>query len=72
MEGREKRGWERKKQIVSHCATSVCGRRSTTCMWGKNFIVGNWGWGWIDRVAACVENSGREQKRGLLRGMVGY
>ena len=48
------------------------GRRCTVCMWGKNFIVGNWGWGQIDRVAACVENSSREQKRGLLRGMVGY
>lgn len=32
VEGREKSRWERKKQIVSHCATSVSGRHCRVCV----------------------------------------
>lgn len=42
VEVRAKRGWERKKQIVSHPVGSVSGRHGAGCPWGKNSIVGNW------------------------------
>lgn len=78
VEGREKSRWERKKQIVSHCATSVSGRHCRVCV--EDFCSRQLGMGsrlmgrrWGGRAAtACVENSDREQKRGLLRGFVGH
>lgn len=42
VEVRAKRGWERKRQIVSRSVGSVSGRHGAGCMWGKNSIVGSW------------------------------
>lgn len=72
VEGREKSRWERKKQIVGHCATSVSGRHCRVCV--EDFCSQQLGMG--SRLmggraaAACVKNSDREQKRGLLRGLL--
>lgn len=68
VEGREKSRWERKKQIVGHCATSVSGRHCRVCV--EDFcsqqlgmgsrLMGGWGGGQLLPVWKTVTESRRE------------